>query len=216
MRDTARWLTWVAALAFCVGCSVSDDDNDAAGPAGPAGPPGAAGAAGAPGPAGANAESACVEEEVAPASGSGLRSFALLSGIQGESIVAKHANEIDLVSVRAAIGRGACASDRFVIVKNLDRATPLLLSRMASSTPIDSAVISVDSTGDGVTRVTWTLTKARVERIRTAWVNGVPAEELTLGFERVVLQYYRQTQTGAIVAEPPVCWDAVTKALCAG
>jgi type VI protein secretion system component Hcp len=214
MRDTMKWSL---AFALCVGCSVSDNDSDTPGPAGPAGPPGAAGAPGAAGPAGANASASGCEDALVTA-GTGVRSFAALTGIQGESTVAKHANEIDLVSVRGGIARdpGACATDRFVLVKNLDRATPLLLSRLASNAPIDSAVISADAGPEGTTRVTWTLTKARVERIRTAWVSGIPAEEVTLGYERIVLQYYRQTQTGAIVAEPPVCWDAVQKALCSG
>jgi type VI protein secretion system component Hcp len=214
MRDTIKW---VLAFALCAGCSVSDDDSDTPGPAGPSGPPGAAGAPGAAGPAGANASAADCEDALAP-TGSGVRSFAALTGIQGESTVAKHANEIELVSVRAGIARdpAACASDRFILTKNLDRATPLLLSHLASNTPIDSAVISADAGADGITRVTWTLMKARVERIRTAWVSGMPAEEVTLAYERIVLQYYRQTSVGTIVAEPPVCWDAVQKALCSG
>jgi type VI protein secretion system component Hcp len=204
---------WMAgALAVAVGCGP--------GLPGEVGPPGPAGEVGPVGPSGPAGSLSCPQEVQLDATGSGLAGYAALTGILGEATASAFVDEIVLLGLRAGfvptLAEGCEALgvyNRFVLVKQADRASAPLLARLADGAPIDTAVISLVTVGQQPIQ-RWTLSQARVERVRTAWASGVPVEEVTLSFERLELRYWRQNASGQFVAEPPFCWDLVAAADC--
>ncbi len=175
---------------------------------------------GAEGPAGPSGAS-CPGGETLMAAGGSFNAYVALTGIQGESVSAGHANEIDVVSLRAFVVSpdGACEPDepsiynRFLFSKLTDRATVPLLEHMASGDPIDSAVISIDD-GTGALRYEWTLSEVIVVQVETVWSGAVPAEEVLLSFQRIALRYFRQNQDGSLAPAETLCWDLSTDEAC--
>jgi type VI secretion system secreted protein Hcp len=149
--------------------------------------------------------------------------FLKLDGIDGESIDAKHPNEIVLTSwgvgaansasLSSATGAGAgkVTVRDFHFTKVYDKASPRLFVACCNGQHIKSATLTCRKAGAGqVEFLTVVLTNVIVtsyDVLGAADAGGVQDDQVTLGFARIELRYVQQSPTGA--ALPPITtgWD---------
>ena len=94
------------------------------------------------------------------------------------------------------------------IMKDYDKASPVLFQKICTGKTIDSGVITaVKSTGDTkpATFLTYTLTNIYVTSQQHSASSEIPMESLSLAFEQVAVEYFAQddasgqlTSTGAV------------------
>ena len=141
--------------------------------------------------------------------------FLRLDGIPGESLVAAHANEIDVLSWSwvpvgsplPGITRGArqppCAST-LTILKHFDKASPLLIASAATGAVIPTATITVRAPGSQpVDFLVVTLANVNVLSITTGGSGETPdrmSESTQLSYASGTVSYRTVGPTGALGA----------------
>ena len=137
--------------------------------------------------------------------------FAKIGDIKGESLDAKHKDEIEVLSFSwgvtnagaAATGTGAGAGKAtfqdLSIVHNIDKATPSLLQACATGTHIKEATITHRKAGKG--QQEYLIVKMN-DIIITGVTHGgdtgqSPAETVSLAFAKVDLEYRAQKPDGS-------------------
>jgi len=186
-----------------------------AGVAGPAGPVGAAGAAGAVGAAGASASAPSVGDLFAQkwllegSSTSATTVILHVDGIQGESTNAKYTNDIDIEGVvwGASDGRGTPTSDELTLTKRLDKATPKLLQRMVTGTPINAQLIYIKTGGVSLEYLTISLPDAIVASDELLNQSERPRERVDLRVRHIDVVYKAENASGGLEAPTTFTYD---------
>ena len=154
--------------------------------------------------------------------------FLKFDTVIGESIDAKRANWIDITSISFGVsnalppsGTGSSvgkAAD-FIITKKLDRSSPQLFLNSLTGAAVPTVILeftgaSTSSTNPVFYRIT--LENVVVKKIDST---GIPAgtdtrpnESVSLGFEKIKLEYYYQDSKGGMTAVPAVTWNFTTNA----
>jgi len=148
--------------------------------------------------------------------------FIKIDDIKGESMDAKHAGEIDILSWSwgmtqtgtAQLGPGGGAGkvqvNDLTITKYVDRASPILLKQCCSGKHMTSAVLVVRKAGGTPLEY---LKITMEDLIIAAITHGGSGsddkltENITLNFARVKLEYVPQKKDGSGDASVPMGWD---------
>lgn len=159
---------------------------------------------------------------VAPPSNSSVDLFLKLDGIAGESIDAKHKDEIQLLSfswgasnpVTVATGGGAhggrARATEFAFVARTSKASPLLFLNCATGKHIRSGLLTVRKAGElSVEYIKITLTDILVSSYKEASddAGGPPADWASLNFGRLQFAYYPTNVDGALGQPVTTSWD---------
>jgi type VI secretion system secreted protein Hcp len=134
--------------------------------------------------------------------------FLKIQGIDGESTNSKHKGEIDVLSWSWGASAGAAdkkgsltpgCSDSFNIVKNVDKATPSLVTSLALGTTIPSAILTVTTTGETAREVLKVnLAGVTVKSLSDSVASGADTvrEQLSLAFTSAMVTYKPQNPDG--------------------
>jgi type VI secretion system secreted protein Hcp len=148
--------------------------------------------------------------------------FLKIDGIQGESMDAEHANEIDLdafswgetnvVSHTGGGGGGAgkVAMQDFRFTKRLDKASPVLFQACASGKHFAKAVLTARKAGEGQQDyLVITLSDVLVSSYQVGGAESGDAgvEETSLAFSRIVFEYRAQKPDGSPAPPVKAGWD---------
>jgi len=133
--------------------------------------------------------------------------------INGGSIDKQHTNEIDVLywswgltgNVNAFDGKvGRMSMGELEIHKQVDPATTGLMSALRSNESLKKAILTVRKAGGGATALEYfriTMEKARITSVTTgsAHADAGPGliEKVTIGFQKVRVEYQGQTDAGA-------------------
>ena len=140
--------------------------------------------------------------------------FAKLGDIKGESLDAKHKDEIEVLSwswgvsnagPRAARGGGASGKasfNDFAFTHRIDKASPLLLQSCATGQHLKEATITRRKAGKGQQEfLVIKLSDVIVTSVgETDDSGGDQAETVTLSFAKVALEYKAQKPDGSLAA----------------
>ncbi len=148
--------------------------------------------------------------------------FIKIDDIKGESMDAKHANEIDILSWTwgmtqtgtAQLGPGGGAGkvqvNDLTITKYVDRSSPILLKQCCSGKHLQTAVLVVRKAGGTPLEYL----KISMEDLIIAAIGHGGAggddkltETVTLNFARVKVEYVPQKKDGSGDASIPMGWD---------
>ena len=125
--------------------------------------------------------------------------FLKLQGITGESRNARHTgeSEIDNFAFGATGGSASRPAPRaFVISKSYDKASPLLLQRLANGQHIASVVVTQDKPAGTFMR--YTLTDVQVVDYEHTGRAAKNAERVCLTFNRAEVEYLPQQADGSL------------------
>ena len=159
-----------------------------------------------------------------------LEMFLKLTGIEGESVDAKHKGEIDVLAwswglstpeAASAAGAGAGAGrvkiDNISIQKLVDVASPLLLSFGAAGKHITDGTLSTRKAGTagkaaGNDFLLFKMTDVIVTSVQEASSSGAdrPAESITLNFAKWEFYYQPTKADGSLGPAGSFGWDIVT------
>jgi type VI secretion system secreted protein Hcp len=133
--------------------------------------------------------------------------FAKLGDIKGESGDAKHKDEIEVLSFSWGVTRAAAPKatfQDFVIVHNIDKASPLLLRACALGTHLKDATITHRKSGEG--RLEYLVVKLNdvvITGVTHGGASDQPAtgsETVSLAFAKVDFEYRPQRPDGSLDA----------------
>ena len=149
--------------------------------------------------------------------------FLDIEGVPGESLDAKHKDEIDVESwswgatqVVGTIGGGGGSAGRvsiqdFNFVARTSKASPLLFLSCASGKHLETAVLTArKSGGQQVEFLTLTLTDVLVSSYQTAGsetADTVPMDQVSLNFTKIKFEYKVQNPDGTLGAPISAGWD---------
>jgi type VI secretion system secreted protein Hcp len=148
--------------------------------------------------------------------------FAKIGNIQGESTDVKHKNEIDVLawswgvtqsgsmSYGGGVGSGKASFNDFTFTHHIDKATPLLMKACATGTHIPDATITSRKAGKGQQEyLIIKMTDVLVMSVAMSVAEGATstAEEVTLQFAKVDLEYRPQKADGSLDAGLHFAYD---------
>ena len=148
------------------------------------------------------------------------RWFLKVDGIVGESMDARHAGEIDILSwswgvsqsattgVGTGAGAGKASFRDFQFVTNISAASPKLLQACATGQHLKSAVLSGERAGAPTSSsfLSYTLTDVIVTRVEHGDAETTaPVEQFALAYRKVAVAFRSQKPTGAF--GPPVTFS---------
>jgi type VI secretion system secreted protein Hcp len=130
--------------------------------------------------------------------------FLKIDGIPGESLDDKHRNEIDVVSFHWGItrgNRGRAQVQDFTFVHHVDAASPLLFDAVCSGQAFKEAQFTLRKAGEKAID----FLKIRFEEVfitsatpaGTSGGDDLPAEQVTLDFQSVEIEYTIQKPDGS-------------------
>ncbi len=129
--------------------------------------------------------------------------FLKLDGIKGESKDSKHKDEIDVLSWSWGItnpARGPARLQEIVVVKHVDASSPSLFDAVCSGDGIQDGQIVVRRAGDKAEDyLKITMEDVQISSFTPAAGAGdaLPMEQVSLSFQKVVLEYRRQREDGS-------------------
>jgi type VI secretion system secreted protein Hcp len=139
--------------------------------------------------------------------------FAKIGDIKGESLDAKHKDEIEVlsfswgvanagVSSGGGVGAGKATFQDISIVHHIDKSSPLLLKACATGTHIKDAMITHRKAGkEQHEYLTVKMNDVIVTGVTHGGASGQPfSESVTLAFAKVDLEYKPQKQDGSLDA----------------
>jgi len=142
--------------------------------------------------------------------------FLKIDGIEGESKDEAHTNEIDLLSYSVGVSQPSSAhsgggsgvskasfSD-FSVMKQIDKTSPVLLSKCASGDHFETVVFTARRAGgEKVTYLTITLSNAMITSYQSSGSDGgsLPSESLSLSYDKIEHVYTPQTEEGGAGAD---------------
>jgi type VI secretion system secreted protein Hcp len=126
--------------------------------------------------------------------------FLKIDGLPGDSTDIRHRNEIVLTGYSQSFGDRNCS--RVVATKQIDRASPGLISRAASNQRIPQAIITMSrATGGGAFDFfTATIDQVLVDKIEIAEQSDQLVERVVLVPRVVTIQYRPQDEKGQLGA----------------
>lgn len=149
-----------------------------------------------------------------------------ISGIEGESRIDGHENEIDVLSwswqmsstntIENSLNRGDTLPpviNPVTVVKYVDKASPDLALSLLKGTTIDKAVLFVRKAGESpLDYLIITMDGVRIVNVYNGGESGQDRlhESVTMDFLKVCYQYTPQKEDGSADAPAQVCWDRET------
>jgi type VI secretion system secreted protein Hcp len=126
--------------------------------------------------------------------------FLKIDGLPGDSTDARHPNEIVLTGYSQSFGDRNCS--RVVATKQIDRASPGLISRATSNARIPQAIVTMARAGGGSSGDFFvaTLDQVRVDRIEITEQGDQILEQLVLIPRIVTISYRPQDAKGGLGA----------------
>jgi type VI secretion system secreted protein Hcp len=144
--------------------------------------------------------------------------FADIDGIPGESVNARHADEIDVFSLSWCVtnagnvgggGAGRPTFDNLVLGKHTDLATVPLVEAAATGQQIQNAVITLERAGaTPFAFLVIELQDVLVTRVNSGWEGNQPDEQVSLAFGEACWEYRSQDATGGVGETRRFCVDA--------
>jgi type VI secretion system secreted protein Hcp len=145
--------------------------------------------------------------------------FADIDGIPGESVNARHADEIDVFSLSWCVtnadnvggggGAGRPTFDNLVLGKHTDLATVPLIEAVATGQQIQDAVITLERAGaTPFAFLVIELQDVLVTRVNSGWEGNQPDEQVSLAFGEACWEYRSQDATGGVGETRRFCVDA--------
>ena len=135
--------------------------------------------------------------------------FLRIDGIPGESVDARHKDEIEVLSWSMGASRdpsknkGACVRD-LAFTKTLDRASPLLLANAVSGMTIPTATLVARKAGaQQLEFLKVELKDVVITSIQDGASGDSPFEQVTIGFGTLTLQYRFQRPDGTLADAAP-------------
>jgi type VI secretion system secreted protein Hcp len=150
--------------------------------------------------------------------------FLKLDGIKGESQVAGHEHEIDILDVHFALnqpasgaygggsGTGKVDFHDISFTKRFDKSSPILMGKCADGTHIANGLVVLRKAA-GTDNKPLDYLKIKMDEIIISAVtpsglgSGDGMEHLTLNFAKIVMDYTEQTATGSKGAPISFGWD---------
>jgi type VI secretion system secreted protein Hcp len=164
--------------------------------------------------------SACALALLLPAAAPAADDYFLkLDGIPGESVDARHADEIDVLSYSWGVTARSSARPNFAdfaFTKRVDRASPQLFTTAASGRTIPSARFTVRHvSAERQEYLTYCMTDVRVTGVATDGTpsSDRPTERVTLSFNRFFESYRPQRADGSLGSPVIGGWDLLANAL---
>lgn len=151
--------------------------------------------------------------------------FLKIEGIPGESMDAKHKDEIDVESwswgetqagshaYGGGGGAGKVQMNDFAFTMRVNKASPKLLLNCANGAHIKSALLTCRKAGkDQQEYIKIKFSDLLVSSFQTGGSRGdiVPVDSITLNFAKIEYEYYPQKEDGTLGAKVPVHWDLKT------
>lgn len=128
--------------------------------------------------------------------------FLKIDGIPGESLDAKHKDEIDVLSWNWGVSANNKSKPKFQdfsLTKRVDSASPQLLVNIASGRASRTALLTVRKPGDKpIEYLTYCMTDVQVTGLSTAGDGDGATEQVSLSFGSFFETYQRQNQAGAL------------------
>jgi type VI secretion system secreted protein Hcp len=155
-----------------------------------------------------------------PSGGRGrVDAFADIDGIPGDSVNARHADEIDVFSLNWCVtnagnvggggGAGRPTFDNLVLGKHTDLATVPLVEAAATGQQIQNAVITLERAGaTPFAFLVIELQDVLVTRVNSGWEGNQPDEQVSLAFGEACWEYRSQDATGGVGETRRFCVDA--------
>jgi type VI secretion system secreted protein Hcp len=127
-----------------------------------------------------------------------LDAFMRIDGIPGESEVRGHENEIVLTSYSQTFATKACS--RVVAIKNIDRASPGLITHAAANILLPTVVITVRKPGDTpLDFYRALLQNVLIERVEVTGDAGLLKEQVVLKPRQIRIEYRPQARDGSLL-----------------
>ena len=152
-----------------------------------------------------------------------MEMFLKLSGIDGESVDAKHRGEIDVLAWSWGLSEGAPATgggggagkvkiQDISIHKLVDLASPLLLSYSAQGKHIADGTLTARRAGMSAEFLLFKMTTVTVTSVSMAASKDEirPAETITLNFAKLEVDYRPTKPDGSLGAEKSFKWNVAT------
>ena len=146
--------------------------------------------------------------------------FLKLSGIDGESVDAKHKGEIDVLAWSWGLseegapatgggGAGKVKIQSLSIQKLIDLASPLLLSYSAQGKHISAGTLTTRNPGKGTEFLFFKMTNVTVTSVSMMASKDAtrPAESITLNFAKLDFDYRSSKPDGSVGTEEHFKWD---------
>jgi len=139
--------------------------------------------------------------------------FLKIDGIQGESMDAKHKNEIDLESwswgetqtgvsaTGGGGGAGKVSMQDFHFVMRVNKSSPKLFVACATGQHIPSALLTCRKAGkEQQEYLTWTFTDLLISSYQTGGSGGqdVPVDQISFNFAKIEVSYKEQNKDGTL------------------
>lgn len=172
----------------------------------------------------ASAASPSVSDGVNPAFVGSVEYFLKLDGIEGESTVAAHQKEIDIMSydwaevqsrqTGSGMATGRVQMKDFHFVMKANKASPKLFLAVANGQHIKEAIMTI-SRNDGENGLQdfmkWKLTDVLVSSYQTAGNdNNIPIDEFNLSFAKIEVSYWPVNADGNLIDPVIASWDLRT------
>ncbi len=126
--------------------------------------------------------------------------FVTIPGIPGESVVAGHEDQIDALAAGGSFTENRCGD--FILVKELDRATPLLITSAVTGALFTSIVVEYTATVGGPmeTVSTINLDGSKITSVSlkaTDAPDDRPKEEIIIQASTITVEYTQYDSSGA-------------------
>lgn len=150
-----------------------------------------------------------------------------IEGVEGESKVADHEDEIDVLAWSwgmtqpGSMHDGTSSAGRakvhdIVIRKYIDKSTPHLMRAVLDGKHFDEATLTMRKSGETpVDFLSIRMSQVLVTSVSTDAVNDdsyVPTETITLNFAKLTVSYTPQREDGSPEAKIDLTWDIQTNA----
>lgn len=137
--------------------------------------------------------------------------FLKIDGVEGESTNSRHPGEIEIESFSWGVtqsggfvggggaGAGKATASPFVIVKRVDKASPVLFLACATGKHIPSATLTAQRSGPNVAFLQIELKDILISSFKDAGNGGeLPLEEVAFNFARIEYRYVPVLPTGQV------------------
>jgi type VI secretion system secreted protein Hcp len=139
--------------------------------------------------------------------------FAKIGDVKGESLDAKHKDEIEVLSWSWGVsnagsmatggggGTGKVSFQDFSFMHNVDKATPVLLTNCADGVHFKEATITARKAGKGQQEfLQFKFSDVIITGVASAGGGDVPTENVTMQFAKVAIEYKPQKADGSLDA----------------
>ncbi len=206
---------------------ISWNSQGSAGPTGPQGPVGQASVVNAP--AASDFAAACPQPPPPTSDGgtpspSGVHAFLNIPGIPGESTDSTHTGQIDVLSwsfgmagptngqgcvaSHSSTGQGGVSGQQLSIVKNVDKASPMLMVSSGDGGHISSMTLSLHKGTSSADYLVFTFSNVAVTSVQWAHDgSGGPQEEATFEYGHLSVSYAPQNPDGTLGSRVLGCFD---------